>query len=400
VVYPRSERPPSPAQAEVAVKCTMCHSKRLATVAMPMLILLPLLLLCYGVGNVCSTVHENSRDLQALLDFKQGVSDPSGALSNWTRNTHFCRWTGITCTLTRRPLRVLSLTLRGKNLAGKISSSLGNLTFLGYLDLSSNNFVSPLPDALTNCPNLYYLDLSSNLLSGSIPPQLGLLSNLKYLSLHSNKFEASIPGELGQLVNLQSLLLNENSLSGEIPHAIFNNLSSLQYLYLHSNSLGKALPSNIGELLPHLIELALENNTFEGPIPASLGNSALGLQVIDLSWNNFTGKIPTSFGNLSSLTFLSLQKNNLVARDDQDWEFLNTLRNCKSLKTLSLSFNKLQGSIPLSIGNLSTSLQHLLLGGNSLSGQVPQSIGKLSGLIRLGLDDNYLSGTIEGSIEN
>jgi len=260
--------------------------------------------------------------------------------------------------------------------------------------------VSPLPDALTNCSNLYYLDLSSNLLSGSIPPQLGLLSNLKYLSLQSNKFEASIPGELGQLVNLQSLLLAENSLSGEIPHAIFNNLSSLQYLRLHSNSLGKALPSNIGELLPHLIELTLLNNTFEGPIPASLGNSALGLQVIDLSWNNFTGKIPTSFGNLSSLTLLSLQKNNLVARDDQDWEFLNTLRNCKSLKALSLSFNKLQGSIPLSIGNLSTSLQHLLLGGNSLSGQVPQSIGKLSGLIRLGLDDNYLSGTIEGSIEN
>ena len=61
-----------------------CCSKEPAKLAV--LILLPLLLLlCYGVGNIhCSTVSEDSRDLHALLDFKQGVSDPSGALSNWT----------------------------------------------------------------------------------------------------------------------------------------------------------------------------------------------------------------------------------------------------------------------------------------------------------------------------
>jgi len=234
---------------------------------------------------------------------------------------------------------------------------------------------------------------------GSIPSKIGLLSDLNFLDLRSNQLGGSIPGELGQLVNLQSLLLGENSLSGEIPHAIFN-LSSLQYLYLHANYLDKALPSDIGKLLPHLLELTLENNKFEGPIPASLGNNALGLRVIDLSWNNFKGKIPTSFGNLSNLTFLSLQYNHLVARDDQDWEFLNTLRNCKSLQILALDSNKLQGSIPQSIGNLPSSLQQLLLGNNSLSGQVPQGIGKLSGLIKLGLGQNYLNGTIEGWIEN
>jgi len=132
-----------------------------------------------------------------------------------------------------------------------------------------------------------------------------------------------------------------------------------------------------------------------------LGNSSLGLRVIDLSYNNFIGQIPTSFGNLSNLTFLNLTYNHLVARDDQDWEFLiNTLRNCKSLEVLALTSNKLQGSIPQSIGNLSTSHQELLLGDNSLSGQVPHSIGKLSGLIKLDIGENYLSGTIEGWIEN
>jgi Leucine-rich repeat (LRR) protein len=167
---------------------------------------------------------------------------------------------------------------------------------------------------------------------GSIPPKLGLLSNLVYLNLRSNQLNGSIPCELGQL-KLKYLILGDNKLSGEIPQAFFR-LSSLQYLSLELNMLGKALPPDIGELLPNLIEVTLENNNFEGPIPDSLGNNALGLKMIDLSYNNFTGRIPTSLGKLSNLTFLNLQDNQLVARKNQDWEFLNALRNCRFLEVL------------------------------------------------------------------
>ncbi|PUZ76552.1 hypothetical protein GQ55_1G299800 [Panicum hallii var. hallii] len=335
------------------------------------IIVLPLLLLCHGVANIhCSAVHESRpQDLRSLLDFKRGItSDPHRALSNWTTRSHFCYWE---CTL-EQPRRVWGLQLSRQCLSGQISSSLGNLTFLYELDLSYNNFV----------------DISSNSLVGSIPPKLGLLSNLGYLNLRSNQLNGSIPGELGQL-KLKYLILGDNKLSGEIPQAFFR-LSSLQYLSLELNMLGKALPPNIGELLPNLIEVTLENNNFEGPIPDCLGNNALGLKMIDLSYNNFTGRIPTSLGKLSNLTFLNLQDNQLVARKNQDWEFLNALRNCRFL----------EGSLPQSIGDLSTSLQVLLLGGNSLSSQVPQSIGKLSALTWLGLGENNFSGTIEGWIEN
>ena len=190
------------------------------------------------------------------------------------------------CTWTRRQWRVLSLTLTGKGLSGQISSSLGNLTFLNYLDLSDNNFFGPLPllsglqqlqylflnnnnlsanipDALTNCSNLIDLDISSNSLVGSISPKFGLLSNLVSVSLADNQLNGSIPSELGQLRNnLEYLILGGNRISGEIPASIFS-LSSLTSLSLDNNMLDKAsLPPNIGELLPNLIQLTLQNNSF------------------------------------------------------------------------------------------------------------------------------------------
>ena len=115
-------------------ECQMRSPKQLAKLAM--LLLLALMLLCDRVGNVhCSTFHENSANLHALLDFKQGITDdPQGALSSWSNNTHFCRWRGVHCTTTR-PFRVSRLVLTGLDLAGQITSSLGNMTFLQSLDL-------------------------------------------------------------------------------------------------------------------------------------------------------------------------------------------------------------------------------------------------------------------------
>ncbi|KAF8645957.1 hypothetical protein HU200_066048 [Digitaria exilis] len=405
-----------------------------------LIIVLPLLL-CYGVGNVySSTIHENREDLGSLLDFKQGISsDPNGALTNWTTSSHFCRWNGVNCTSTR-PYRVRKLILTGLNLGGEISSSLGNLTSLNYLDLSNNSFLghiphlnklqnleylylgsnllqSVIPNALTNCSNLVVLDLSGNNLNGVIPPRISFLTKLAYIHLDSNNLTGSIPAflrnitnlqiasfsknrlngripdEVMQMPNLKELHLNQNNLSGQIPQAL-SNVSSLQGLSLTSNMLGSTVPSNIGDDLPNLTILYLASNNFEGHIPNSIGNP-LRLEEIDLSINSFTGQIPTSLGNLSLLSYLNLERNMLQSTDNEGWEFFHALRNCSSLTSLSLSSNKLQGAIPDSIANLSTSLARLLMSGNSLSGIVPQSIGKFSSLVQLILDDNHLTGTIE-----
>ncbi|KZV52638.1 putative LRR receptor-like serine/threonine-protein kinase [Dorcoceras hygrometricum] len=64
-----------------------------------------------------------------------------------------------------------------------------------------------------------------------------------------------------------------------------------------------------------------------------------------------------------------------------------------SLRVLDLSYCLINGSIPFSLGNLS-SLVALHLSGNNLSGTVPSNIGKLFGLSELDLSKNRLTGFI------
>ncbi|CAD6243522.1 unnamed protein product [Miscanthus lutarioriparius] len=409
-----------------------------------MLMLLAILLVTsHGVGNIsCSTVPENSTDSLALLDFKAAITnDPSGSLmSSWNTSIHCCKWRGVTCN-SKNHGRVTALNLTGQGLSGSISPSVGNLTFLHTLDLSTNHFSGQIPhlnnlqkmqilnlsynsldgvipNTLTNCSNLKQLHLNHNLLNGAIPREIGLLEKLVFFALNNNnltgtipptlgnithieefflqenQLEGTIPGELGQFSNISMLDLGGNNLSGTIPASLFN-LSLLQGLDLHANQLSGSLPSNMGDRLFNLQRLYLGENWLEGRIPDSLCNASM-LQQLVLQSNNFTGQIPGSFGKLSSLSTLDLGLNMLEAKDSESWEFLHALENCSALKVLALSNNQLQGVIPNSVGNLSSSLQYLILGGNKLSGTIPPNIGKLSGLVQLSLDESSLTGSIDG----
>lgn len=420
----------------------MCVKKpnKLAT-----LILFSLLLLCYGAGNVrCATVHENRVDLQALLDFKQGIIDPNGALSDWNTSIHFCRWTGVNCSQAR-PLRVTGLNLTSKGLSGQISSSLGNLTFLQILSLADNNLNGPIPllnnlqhleilylqqnrlhgiipDALTNCSSLTFLSLSSNNLTGVIPPSIGNLSRLLALDLSRNNLTGIIPQTLGKVATLEAVDLSENQLNGPVPDELWQlqniiqlilsqnnlsgglpqslpNISSLKELSLASNMLVNTLPSNIGDALPNLRYLYFGINMFEGNIPDSIGNFSK-IEQLDLSSNNFNGHVPSSLGKLSKMSYLNLEHNKLEANDSESWKFFHALANCTSLNGFSLSNNQLQGVIPNSIGNFSVNLQYVLMSRNKLSGTVPPSIGKFQDLVQLSLDQNNLTGNIEEWIGN
>ncbi|WJX65965.1 hypothetical protein P8452_50571 [Trifolium repens] len=153
--------------------------------------------------------------------------------------------------------------------------------------------------------------------------------------------------------NLLELSLNGNNINGPIP-GTFKGLHKLGLLDLGNNGLQ-------GSFIEELCEIEiLGNNSFNNMIPFSLWNLTNILEV-NLSSNSFVGNLPYEIGNL---------------------------------KILSLAHNKLNGSIPTSLGGDMVSLISLDLSQNMLTGIIPKSLESLSYLQNLNLSYNRLQGEI------
>ncbi|KAK2647939.1 hypothetical protein Ddye_015428 [Dipteronia dyeriana] len=283
------------------------------------------------------------------------------------------------------------LSLSGVNLAGEIPFCLLNLTHLSHLDMGYNQLTGSIPFWLMNLNRLSSLNFGSNLLIGQIPSDISNLTQLNHLDLSSNQLQGPIPSSFLGLNNLNTLDLSSNNLSGTKELEMFLQLKSLRSLYLSSNRL--SLLSNF--------TVNTSSHKFQN---LSLGSSKL--DQLDLSSNNISGKIPGWLFNLS-LAYLNLSHNLLTAFDQQP-TVLPLM--------LDLSFNKLQGPLPISSistvvyyivsnnnlsGELSplicyqNSLQVLDLSNNSLSGKLPQCLGNFSySLSMINLQNNKFRGSI------
>ncbi|XP_020168786.1 uncharacterized protein [Aegilops tauschii subsp. strangulata] len=285
-----------------------------------------------------------------------------------------------------------TLILSRNNLSGEIPSILFvNSSKLTVVDLQKNSFTGPIPN-FHKVATLKFLCLTENFLSGSIPPSLGNVSSLSSIFLGQNRLSGLIPETLSHITKLLELDLSFNSLSGSVPSSIYN-MTSLRYFSVGSNTLVGQIPSHIGYSLSNLQLLILGSNRLNGLIPASLANM-LNLQILDLSNNSLHGSVP-SLGSLANLRELDLGMNLLEAHD---WSFLTSLANCTQLTKLSLRGNVLNGSLPISIVNLSRRLEYLSLGPNQISGSIPVEIGNLVNLFSLGMESNFLYGSIPSSI--
>jgi hypothetical protein len=131
----------------------------------------------------------------------------------------------------------------------------------------------------------------------------------------------------------------------------------------------------------------LGTNMMQGNLPGSVGSLADSLQVLTLHENRISGSIPSGIGNLTNLVFLRMEQNNFVGN------LPSAIGNIANLTFLSLSRNELSGPIPLSIGRLSE-LNRLLLQENNLSGPIPRALGDCKNLINLTLSYNSLNGSI------
>jgi Leucine-rich repeat (LRR) protein len=116
------------------------------------------------------------------------------------------------------------------------------------------------------------------------------------------------------------------------------------------------------------------------------------IEYLDLSGNELVGVIPSEIGQCLKLTNISFGNNTLTG---DVGSIINMLP--RILTKLNLDDNRLNGTVPSSIGNFAN-LEWLHLGGNNLNGTIPTELGLLSNLEALGLNSNQLTGTVPTSL--
>ncbi|KAI3465374.1 hypothetical protein Pfo_022037 [Paulownia fortunei] len=293
---------------------------------------------------------------------------------------------------------MITINLRYNNLSDRLPSDIcSNTPKLKRIYLSENQLYGQIPPNIYKCRELEDLRLPINHFNGKIPSEIGNLTMLRMLSLSSNEFKGELPEELANLAYLEFFIVRNNSLSGSIPSSMFN-ISTLKNLDFSANQFSGSLPSTMGLSLFNLEELYFHSSGLSGEIPSSITNASK-LTILDMSNNSFRGSMP-NFGNLRLLFWLDISGNNLTGAESptQELGFLSSLTNCQYMKVLDVSFNPLNGILPASIGNLSTSLQTFLAFECSIKGVIPSGIGNLSSLIYMSLSRNQLTGFIPTTI--
>ncbi|XP_077226858.1 leucine-rich repeat (LRR) family protein isoform X1 [Tasmannia lanceolata] len=137
-------------------------------------------------------------------------------------------------------------------------------------------------------------------------------------------------------------------------------------MVLKRQNLSGVLPPELNGL-PYLQEIDLTNNFLNGTIP--LQWATLPLQKIALIGNRLSGSIPKELGNITTL------------------------------KELVLEANQFSGVLPRELGNL-TNLKRLLVSSNNFRGELPNTLARLANLKDVRLSDNNFTGKISDVIQN
>ncbi|XP_060183466.1 probable LRR receptor-like serine/threonine-protein kinase At3g47570 [Lycium barbarum] len=377
------------------------------------LLLIHLFLVQYFSFSLSAT-SSNETDLQALLAFQNFITNPSHFLArNWTKNTSFCSWFGVTCSTKRQ--RVVALALPNLQLQGTISPSLANLSFLRELNLGNNSFHGGIPYGIGHLPHLRVIDIQNNKLEGSIPTTLfqhqrvqkislaynklsgemweGLwyVPELRILNLMNNGLMGIIPLSVGNATKLLYFNLSNNKVSGNIPKAI-GNLRQLKKLSLYNNQLTGSIPAVLFNI-SSLLYLSLTFNSLSGPLLLDEGNIESNLELLSISYNQISGQIPYNICQLTELNGLSISINNITG------EIPKNIACLSKLEKFYIGDNPIKGTIPPSLGNMST-LRNLYCESSRLEGPIPPELGRLSNLRQINFANNKLNGQIPTAIFN
>ncbi|GAU46792.1 hypothetical protein TSUD_268530 [Trifolium subterraneum] len=283
----------------------------------------------------------------------------------------------------------------------------GLLQNLLVLELGGNNLNGTLPNSLGLLSQLVWLDVSSNQLTGvcqldtTIPIRVswyGLMCFGAFISTMAEITDVTLDLSFNLLEGLvpvttsgfDLLDLSHNRFSGAIPLNISQHMNYLEFLSLSDNQLHGEIPVSLGEMF-YVIVIDLSGNNLTGRIPPNLANCSF-LNVLDLGNNNLFGTIPDSLGQLKRLKSLHLNNNHFSGN------LPSSLRNLSSLETMDISYNILSGTLPPWFGQNFPFLIILILRSNAFCGELSLEFSKLSSLQVLDLARNDFSGNIPNSL--
>jgi len=253
----------------------------------------------------------------------------------WSNNTHYCKWSGVTCRLNW----VTTIKLPSSSLVGTIPLFFNTLTNLTHIDLRNNSLTGLMPE-FNNLIVLHTVDLNHN----------------KFTSVKSSCF---------------SVMLGLKNLN------ISNNLNLIAWIF----------PDLQASKLLHTIDFEATN--LIASLPPDMFNLLPSLDTVVLSHINLSGLLPLSLGN-SNVTCLRLND-----QGAQDARFTGSITIIASMRLLSqawLNGNHLSYFIPASFA--STQLSDLQLRSNYFTGLVPRSLFNLISLKEISYDYNLLEGPV------
>ncbi|KAK6140829.1 hypothetical protein DH2020_025423 [Rehmannia glutinosa] len=210
------------------------------------------------------------------------------------------------------------------------------------------------------------IDINHADIAGNLPHELGLLYDLAIFHLNSNRFCGTIPPSFVNMNLLSELDLSNNRFAGKFPELILQ--------------------------LPSLTYLDIRYNEFEGQLPTGLFEKKF--DAIFLNHNRFSFALPDNIGNFARDAFRKFRQHAVFKPIDSHKQRSFVMFPAKSkltnLTVLDLSYNRIIGPLPDSIGDM-ISLEQLNVAHNLLSGKISTRICELPNLANFAYDHNFFS---------